>query len=158
MSDLGCKQKSFQLSWQNIFLSLNSQVSNIFVTSLHLSPPVLLWIKTNVRRTAFGAVQYMHIFLGCCISPRDSEQNSPTTLLLQQRPRDDREQRLLEDRQKLAGSNHRFLGRATALGELLCLSLISLPIRLKKSVQQLCYYCQFCSLSHHFWTTERLKY
>lgn len=158
MNDLGCKQKSFQLSWQNVLLSLNSPVCNIFVTALHLSPPVLLWIKTNVRRIAFGAVQHMHIFLGCCISPRGSEQNSPTTLLLQQRPRDDREQRLLEDRQKLAGSDHRRLGRATALGELLRLSLISLPIRLKKSVQQPCYYCQIRSLSHHFWTTERLKY
>lgn len=37
---LGLQMKSFQLSRQSVFLSLNSLFWNIFVTVLHLCPPV----------------------------------------------------------------------------------------------------------------------
>lgn len=155
---LGCKQKSSNFH-SKVFSFL---LIVYFGTSLLLFYICLLlfslWIKTNVRRTAFWAVWHMHMFFGSCISPMGSEQNGPKTLLFQQRLRHDREQHLLEDRCLLAGSDHRLLGGVTALCELLHLSPISLPVRRTKSVQQPCYYCQFCYLPHHFWTTKRLKY
>lgn len=155
---LGCKQKAsnFHSKVFSFLLIVHFEISLLlfYICLLLFS----LWIKTNVTRTAFWAVRHMHIFLGSCISPMGSEQNGPKTLLFQQRPRHDREQHWLEDRRLLAGSDHRLPAGVTALCELLHLSPISLPIRLTESVQQPCYYCQFCSLPHNFWTTERLKY
>jgi len=95
---LELQTKSFQLSHQVFsFLLIDhfgTSLLQFYICLLLFS----LWIETNVRRTALCAVRHMHIFLGSHVSPLGSEQNSPKTLLFQQRPRHDREQRLLEDR------------------------------------------------------------
>lgn len=157
LTRLGCKWKASNFHGK-VFSFL---LIVYFGTSLLLFCICVLqftsWVKANGRRAPFRAAQHMHIFLGSCISPTGSEQNGPG-LFSFRRDRDLTESHSCWTQAACCRQRSQLSGGATVLWELLHLSPISVSIKSTKSVQQPCYYCQFCSLPHHFWTTERLKY
>lgn len=109
---LGCKQKTSNFHGKvfSFLLIVYFETSSLlFYICLLFS----LWIKTNVRSTAFWAVWHMQVFLGSCISPMGSEQNGPKTFLFQQSPRRDREQRWLEDSRVVTASGEEYRHRVS---------------------------------------------